>query len=124
MVFAGKSGCGVGGILAVVEDTATSMVNKDGSTCKALFFTAKRSVETAWICRQVVISGDTVTRIEVTTLQYAFVGRHAIMEVLTDTEVIRCCGRHTRSVPMGLRVETASALEWGDVTRRATLDAW
>lgn len=123
MVFAGKSGCGVGGILAVVEDAATSMVNEDGSTCEALLFTAKRSVETAWVRRQVVISGDTVTRIEVTTLQYASVGRHAIMEVLANTEVVRCGGHHTRSVPMGLCVETASALERGDVTRRATFDA-
>ena len=95
MMFAGKSGGGVCGVLAVVEDTATSVVDEDSATRITLFFAAKRSVETAWIRRQVVISGDTVTRIEMTTLQDAFVGRHAIMEVLTDTEVKGCSGRHS-----------------------------
>ena len=74
MMLARDSGGGVGGMLSVVENSTTSVINEESTAGKTLFFTTKRSVEPARICRQVVIGGDTIAGIEVTTLQDTFVG--------------------------------------------------
>ena len=123
MMFAGKGGGGIGGILAVVENSATGMVDEDGPTCEALFLAAVRGVEAAGEARDVVVGRHAVSRIEMATFEADV---RPPVETLTEGLADRCRSGSwldgSWGKPMGLCVKTAGAFERGDVAGRPSLN--
>lgn len=51
---------GVGGVLAKVENVATSVIDEEAATCKTMLFSRQRGVEAAGHGGDVMICGNTI----------------------------------------------------------------